>query len=112
MPAPSSRRWPTPSGPAWRHDITFERRSISDATAPPGEPGWVLTNPPYGGRVAGGPDLRDLYARFGQVMRAGFAGWSVGMLVADRRLAGHSGLSLTPAFDTVNGGIPVTLLAG
>jgi putative N6-adenine-specific DNA methylase len=91
-------------------DVSFERRAISDATPPPGGSGWVLTNPPYGGRVAGGPDLRDLYARFGQVARDRFTGWSTGLLVADRRLAGHSGLSLEPALETVNGGIPVTLL--
>jgi putative N6-adenine-specific DNA methylase len=92
-------------------DVTFERRSISDAAPPPGDAGWLLTNPPYGTRVSGGHDLRDLYARLGQVIGERFAAWSVGVLVADRRLAGHSGLSLEPVLETVNGGIPVTLLA-
>jgi putative N6-adenine-specific DNA methylase len=68
----------------------------------PSPPGWIVTNPPYGARVGGG-DLRDLYATLGRA-----PGWRVGLLAADRALAGHLGRPLAEAFRTTNGGIPVT----
>lgn len=73
-------------------------------------PGLVLTNPPYGTRVGRDRDLRDLYAALGAGMRGDLAGWSLGMLIADRALAGHTGLPLEDRFTTTNGGIDVALL--
>ncbi len=49
--------------------IEFSCRAVS-AIEPPLGPGWVVTNPPYGVRVSGGRDLRNLYAQFGNVLRA------------------------------------------
>jgi putative N6-adenine-specific DNA methylase len=59
--------------------------------------------------VAGG-DLRDLYARLGDVVRTRLPGWRVGLLAADRRLAGHTGLALEEVLRTTNGGIGVRFL--
>jgi putative N6-adenine-specific DNA methylase len=79
--------------------------SLSETIAALPEPaGWVLTNPPYGARV-GGRDLRDLYATLGTVTAAG---WRLGLLSADHKLAGHTGARLSERFRTDNGGIPVT----
>lgn len=75
----------------------------------PGDMAWVVTNPPWGGRVGGG-DLRDLYATLGNVVRQRFAGWRVAMVVADRHLAAHSGLGLHDVLTTTSGGQPVQLL--
>ena len=85
---------------------------ISELRPRPGPPGWVITNPPYGRRVGRPSDVRNLYARFGQVLRASFVGWQVGVLSADRALAGHMGLDLSPVLRFQNGGIPVELLTG
>jgi putative N6-adenine-specific DNA methylase len=74
--------------------------------------GWLVTNPPWGGRLAGGGDLRDLHAAFGRVVRERFAGWRVAVLTGDARLAGHAGLGLDRAWRTTVGGRPVTLLLG
>lgn len=82
-------------------------RRAADRAAPPG---LVLTNPPYGTRVGSGRDLRDLYAALGAGMRGDLAGWSLGMLVADRALAGHTALPLEDRFVTTNGGIDVAFL--
>jgi putative N6-adenine-specific DNA methylase len=90
--------------------------SVSAFAPPPGPPpgdddvAWIVTNPPWGGRLEGGGDLRDLYATFGRVVRERFTGWRVAMLVTDRHLAAHTGLSLTHAFHTTAGGIGVQLL--
>lgn len=93
--------------------VTFEERPVSSLQPPDGSgrPGWVITNPPYGTRIEHGGDLRNLYARFGSVTRDRLPGWSVAMLVADRRLAAHSGLSLHEVVKFSNGGIDVELLA-
>jgi len=86
--------------------VTIERSALAETlatrTAPDEPSGLILTNPPYGARV-GGRDLRDLYATLG---RAGT--WDVGMLIANRSLAGHTKLTLDERFRTTNGGIPVT----
>jgi putative N6-adenine-specific DNA methylase len=80
------------------------RRAPLAATldALPSPPGWIVTNPPYGARV-GGADLRDLYATLGRA-----SDWGLGVLAADRVLAGHTGRPLTEQFHTSNGGLPVT----
>lgn len=94
--------------------VSFLERAVSATPRPPAglSAGWVVTNPPYGGRIDHGGDLRNLYARFGEVMADTLTGWSVAMLVADRRLAAHSGLSLHEAMRCSNGGIDVELLVG
>jgi len=92
-------------------DIEIRTAALSDATPPPG-PGWLVTNPPYGVRVRAAADVRDLYARLGQVARLRCAGWRVALLVADPRLASAVRLPVSPRLRTSNGGIPVTLLEG
>ena len=76
---------------------------VGDAT------GWIVTNPPYGKR-AESDDVRRLYAQFGDVARARFAGWTAAVLVADARAARAAQLPFTARLRTVNGGIPVHLL--
>jgi putative N6-adenine-specific DNA methylase len=92
-------------------DLDLDVAAISHLTRPPdAPPGWLITNPPYGARVKGGADLRDLYARTGDVFRSQFAGWSAALLVADRALANQAGLDWSVRLATSNGGIPVELL--
>lgn len=90
-------------------DVQFVERALSDLVLPTG-PGLVITNPPYGVRVGERSPLRDLYARFGQVMRAQASGWRVAMLSADRALDGHTGLGFRDLVRTSNGGIPVRIV--
>ena len=92
-------------------DIQISRCSISDTTAPEGElGGWLVTNPPYGRRASGSEDLRNLYARIGQLAEKNFPSWGVGMLVADPRAAIHCGLDMQQALRTTNGGIDVRFM--
>jgi putative N6-adenine-specific DNA methylase len=90
-------------------DITFEKRALS-AVQPPTGPGWICTNPPYGVRVSGRAELRNLYAQLGKVLRAKFAGWTIAMFSADARLERATHLPLRPILRTVNGGIPVRVV--
>lgn len=94
-------------------DLVIQQGALSDTgLAAIGARGVLLTNPPYGQRVSGGADLRGLYARLGDVLRAGGRGWRLGMLVPpDKALAGQLRLPLESALHTTNGGLPVDLLA-
>jgi putative N6-adenine-specific DNA methylase len=94
-------------------DVEFSRRPLAEsldalAAAHRGDAA-IVTNPPYGMRVSGGADLRNLYGMLGA--RAENNGWSLGVLTADAKLARQSA-ALEAAFNTQNGGIPVTFFSG
>jgi putative N6-adenine-specific DNA methylase len=91
--------------------IHFACQAVS-AITPPLALGWVVTNPPYGLRVSEGKDLRNLYAQFGNVLRAQASGWQVAVLSSDLMLLGHIGLKLDMSFSTINGGLGVHLGRG
>jgi putative N6-adenine-specific DNA methylase len=93
-------------------DIDFCVRAVSSIESVSGPAGLVVTNPPYGVRVGEAAKLRDLYARFGQVLRAEFPGWELAILSANRRLEQELRLRLQERLQTRNGGIPVGLLTG
>jgi putative N6-adenine-specific DNA methylase len=72
----------------------------------------VAPNPPYGLRLGEGRDLRNLYARFGDVLRQKFNGWSVSVLCSDTALLGQMHLKLDTSLLLVNGGLRVRLGRG
>jgi len=90
--------------------IEFSCRAVSAIEPPPG-PGWVVTNPPYGVRVSGGRDLRNLYAQFGNVLRDKCPGWHIAMLCDSAQLVHNTGLKFDQArgIPLVNGGLKVRL---
>jgi putative N6-adenine-specific DNA methylase len=90
--------------------ITVERRSASDLLLPP-KAGWIVSNPPYGSRV-GGPDVRDLYDRFGAVLRERGAGWHVALMASRDTPVSRLHLPLVPTLSTSNGGIHVAVHTG
>jgi putative N6-adenine-specific DNA methylase len=92
-------------------DVEWRQGAVS-TLSPPGSPGWIVTNPPYGARVGDRTKLRDLYAQFGNVLRGVCPGWKVAMISADRILEGHVGLRWRDVGTTDNGGIPVRFLTG
>jgi putative N6-adenine-specific DNA methylase len=94
-------------------DVEFTRCAVS-SIAPPPDLGWVVTNPPYGVRVSENQELRNLYARFGQVLRARCPGWQVSVLSSDDRLLHSTSLPFEPerSLALVNGGLKVKLARG
>ena len=90
--------------------IEVRQMSIADMVAPPAGPGWLVTNPPYGKRLAGGGDVRELFGELGVAVRERFAGWRVALMVADPMAAGAARLHLTERLRTDNGGIRVRIL--
>ncbi len=92
-------------------DLVIEQGALSETSLDAiGNAGLLLTNPPYGLRISDGSDLRSLYARLGDVVRAGGRGWQLGMLVPDRALAAQTRLAFEAVLRTANGGLPVEVL--
>lgn len=91
-------------------DLTLLQQPLS-ASAPgdASERGWIITNPPYGVRI--GTDVRDLYAKFGSMMREEFRCWQLGILSAGPELERQLRLPLEQVFETKNGGIPIRFMA-
>ncbi len=92
-------------------DITFRRAAIS-AIEPPGQAGWLVTNPPYGVRVGERLRLRDLYAQLGNVARRCCPGWRLALLSVHADLERQIAVPLERTHETLNGGIRVRLVQG
>lgn len=91
-------------------DLTIVQQSVSATNLREiGERGFVVTNPPYGVRIAPGNDLRSLYQRVGDVMRSGGRDWHITMLAAERALVAQMKLKTAVLIRTTNGGLPVTI---
>jgi putative N6-adenine-specific DNA methylase len=89
--------------------VASGRATISELTPPPvGGPGWIVANPPWGGRLRSGADL---YARIGQVVRERFEGWGVALVVGDPRMAEATGLDLDVRLTSGAGGAPIHVFA-
>ncbi len=93
------------------NDIEVEQRAISDIARPDGsQSGSLLCNPPYGKRVGEEAGLRNLYARFGNLLRSDWSGWRLTMLSGNSKLARQMRLDFQSVARTSNGGIPVELI--
>ena len=88
-------------------DVQFGRAALSAMKAVAGT-GLVATNPPYGVRVQGAGDIRNLYAQLGNVLRERFAGWTVAFYSPEARLTSQLGIPVSERFVTTNGGIRVS----
>ncbi len=87
----------------------FHCQPISALTRPETAPGLIMVNPPYGGRIGSGDLLFGLYASLGNVLKAQFSGWRVGLVTSERKLARATGLPLTPGPLLPHGGLKVQL---
>lgn len=88
----------------------FKQQTISDITPPTSAPGLVIVNPPYGTRIGDKRKLMPLYQTLGEVLRARFLGWRVGIIATDAALAKATCLPFLPMTAPVqHGGLRVTL---
>ena len=87
----------------------FAEGSVSDLTPPEGAPGLVIVNPPYGARIGERKPLFGLYGALGEVLRARFAGWHVGIITSDGGLAKATGLQLHTGPAVPHGGLRIRL---
>jgi putative N6-adenine-specific DNA methylase len=88
----------------------FQHHAVGNIAPPPGPPGLVIVNPPYGTRIGDKKPLFALYAALGKILLARFAGWRVGLITTDTSLANATGLPFAPPGRPVShGGLYVLL---
>ena len=88
----------------------FQQHAASNITPPPGAPGLVIVNPPYGIRIGDKTPLIALYASLGKTLMTRFVGWRVGLITTDTSLAKATGLPFAPPGRSVShGGLNVLL---
>lgn len=88
----------------------FRQLEVSELKAPPGPPGLVIVNPPYGERIGDKSQLRTLYRTLGGTLKAHFRGWRAAIITSDAALARTSGLPFAdPPAPVSHGGLRVTL---
>ena len=88
----------------------FQNHAVSNITPPPGPPGLVIVNPPYGTRIGDKKPLVTLYAALGKTLLTRFTGWRVGLITTDTSLAKATGLPFAPPGRSVShGGLNVLL---
>jgi putative N6-adenine-specific DNA methylase len=89
--------------------VAVTAKSIGSLAVPPGGPGLIAFNPPYGERIRGGTDPRDLYDALNRVISERAAGWKVAVVSPDRGLVNRLPGPPEQVTMTSNGGIPVGL---
>lgn len=85
---------------------------LRDAEAPPGPPGIVVCNPPYGERLLHGRDdeLADLYGALGETLKQRFPGYTAFIYTANLDLIGPIGLRPRARHVLYNGNLEGRLL--
>lgn len=88
----------------------FRQLPVSELERPPGPPGLVIVNPPFGARIGEGASLGPLYRSLGSVLREHFSGWRVGLITTEVGLARATTLPFLPnGAPVLHGGLRVTL---
>ena len=91
----------------WLH---VEKRPVSEIVRPDGDPGLVVTNPPYGERIGAESGLPALYSELGTVLRERFNGWTAAILTGNPPLARNLGIHARRTHRFFNGTIECRLL--
>jgi len=93
--------------------VSFERKTISELSYPfSNEKIWIVTNPPYGKRLKEKKDLRNLYAKFGNVIKENFSDVNLNILCYDRKLLYQTGLELKKTLSFNHGGLNISMYKG
>jgi putative N6-adenine-specific DNA methylase len=92
------------------HLLHFDRKDVRDFRPPPGPPGSLVCNPPYGERIGEEKELRALYETLGKVFREHCQGWTLCVFTGNAALAKHLGMAPLDQVPLFNGKIPCRLL--
>jgi putative N6-adenine-specific DNA methylase len=90
--------------------VRVERADVL-VRAAPAAAGVIVTNPPYGVRLAEAAQLAAFYPRLGDSLKRHFAGWRAHILTADLRLAKLIGLRPDRRVPLYNGALECRLFA-
>ncbi|MGH8249375.1 MAG: bifunctional 23S rRNA (guanine(2069)-N(7))-methyltransferase RlmK/23S rRNA (guanine(2445)-N(2))-methyltransferase RlmL [Steroidobacteraceae bacterium] len=90
--------------------ILFQRSELANLPAAPAARGLVAVNPPYGERIGGTEDLRELYALLGARLRDGYPGWEAAVFTGNPALGREIGINARRTHRMMNGPIECRLL--
>ncbi len=88
--------------------ITIKQRQLNHLQ-PPAAKGILLSNPPYGERLAEKEAVKYLYRALGRIFRHNFSGWQLGLFTANPDLADMLGVSWLERHRLYNGPIKCRL---
>jgi 23S rRNA (guanine2445-N2)-methyltransferase / 23S rRNA (guanine2069-N7)-methyltransferase len=92
--------------------ISVMQKEVARIEPPPGKPGMLLSNLPYGERLSEKRTIHHLYRGYGNILRSRFPGWRVGVFVADPQATESFGLVWQNKYKLFNGALPCRLLLG
>ena len=90
--------------------IRLAVRDVKDATAPKGEPGIVIMNPPYGERIGEEAEMDALYKTIGDTLKTNFQGYDAYIFTGNLEAAKRVGLKTSRRIPLYNGPIDCRLL--
>src|SRR5581483_11556345 len=88
----------------------FEQRDVSDSAPPDATPGLVVTNPPYGERLADDAEVIKLHSLLGAALKERFAGWRAAVFTGRPDLGPRLGMRADKMYSLYNGPIACKLL--
>jgi 23S rRNA (guanine2445-N2)-methyltransferase / 23S rRNA (guanine2069-N7)-methyltransferase len=91
-------------------DLRINRGGMGDARAPRGEPGLMVTNPPYGQRLGDEEEARQTLRELGDLLRHHFLGWTAFVLVGSTSQVGAIGLKPARRIPIKNGPLDARLV--
>ena len=94
---------------AGARDAVSVERADALSRAAPAPAGTIVTNPPYGVRLAQSDALAQLYPRLGDALKRRFAGWTACILSGDPRLPKLIGLKASRRTPLYNGALKCRL---
>lgn len=91
-------------------DISFAYQDIFDFRHDFPARGLLVSNPPYGRRLAESGELPALYRALGDVLREKFRGWRAAVFTEDQALGKHIGIKASKLNTLFNGAISCKLI--
>jgi len=83
-------------------DVRLQVNPFAAMQPPPGDPGFILINPPYGERIRSN-DIIGLYKSIGNTLKQEFAGYQAWIISSDQRALSFIGLRPTAKLPIFNG---------
>jgi putative N6-adenine-specific DNA methylase len=90
--------------------IRFSTRQFGAMKPPTEQPGFLVTNPPYGTRIGEEAEIKSLYEEMSEVLKSRYVGWKVFILAGNLTLARHISLVATEKTRLNNGPLECRLL--
>jgi putative N6-adenine-specific DNA methylase len=92
------------------HLLRFELQDVRDFEPPPGPPGIIICNPPYGERIGEEKELVALYETVGSVFRERCPGWKLLVFSGNAKLVRRLQMKAVRDIPLFNGRIPCRLV--